>query len=185
MRVVSICGSQRKNGNTEVVLKDLEKRLSILEIPDYKHKYYNIAEMNIYPCRACHKCKRNGNCIIEDDFSKPALKAIVSDLIIIGTPVYFSDVSAQIKAFFDRTYSILHSKRLKGKDVILVATSTKSETSHALNSMKLWASDHEMNILSMIDGISERKGRILENERTAEAIISTVATIQSRFPKTE
>lgn len=110
MKIVSIIGSHRKNGNTETMLKAFDKEFKALEIPDYKNKFYNISEMNIYPCRSCLKCMRKNNCVIEDDFGKVALKMIQSDLIIMGSPVYFSDVSAQIKALFDRTYSLWHKR---------------------------------------------------------------------------
>jgi len=170
MKVIGISGSHRKHGNTETIIKEFDRQFSIAEIPDYKNKFYNISEMNINPCRSCLKCKSKGNCVIGDDFGKVALKMIQSDLIIMGSPVYFSDVSAQIKALFDRTYSLWHKKMLKGKNIILVATCAEYGTGHTIDSMRAWAKDHEMNIVATVEGKCNKKGRILENEMTMKAI---------------
>ncbi|QXO94517.1 flavodoxin family protein [Methanospirillum purgamenti] len=174
MRIVSIIGSHRKNGNTETILKGFDKEFKSAEIPDYKNKFFNISEMNIYPCRSCLKCKKKDNCVIGDDFGKVALKMIQSDLIILGSPVYFSDVSAQIKGLFDRTYSLWHKKMLKGKNIILVATCAEEGTGHTIDSMRHWAIDHEMNIIATVEGSSEKKGKVLDNPMTLKAIQDAV-----------
>ena len=174
MKIVSISGSQRKNGNTEIILKALDREFKDVKIPDYKNKYYNISDMNIYPCRSCLKCQKKDDCVIGDDFGKVALKMIQSDLIIMGSPVYFSDVSAQIKALFDRTYSLWHKKMLKGKNVILVATCAEYGTGHTIDTMRQWALDHEMNVIATVEGKSEKKGKVLDNEMTMKAIQDAV-----------
>lgn len=185
MKIVSIIGSHQKNGNTETMLKAFDKEFKALEIPDYKNKFYNISEMNIYPCRSCLKCMRKNNCVIEDDFGKVALKMIQSDLIIMGSPVYFSDVSAQIKALFDRTYSLWHKKMLKGKNIIFVATCAEYGSGHTIDTMRHWALDHEMNIIATVEGKSEKKGKVLENEMTVKAIADAVRACDGIIPKTE
>lgn len=182
MKIVSICASHRKNGNTQTIIREFNKQFSIAGIPKYKNKTYNIAEMNIYPCRSCLKCKKKDNCVIHDDFGKVALKMIQSDLIILGSPVYFSDVSAQMKALFDRTFSLWHKKMLKGKDVILVATCAESGTGHTIDSMRHWALDHEMNIVGTVEGKCERKGRVLDNEMTVKAIQDAVRVCTGIIP---
>lgn len=174
MKIVSICGSQRKHGNTEKILKEFQKQFESLNIHDFKYKFFNIAEMNVYPCSACQKCTKKDNCIIQDDFGKVALKMLQSDLIIIGSPVYFSDVSAQIKALFDRTYSLWHKKMLKGKNVIFVAACAEYGTGHTIDTMRHWARDHEMNIIATIEGVSEKKGHVLDNEMTLKTISDAV-----------
>jgi multimeric flavodoxin WrbA len=185
MKIVSIIGSHRKNGNTEMILKGFDKEFKAMEIPDYRNKIYNISEMNIYPCRSCNKCKKRNNCIIEDDFGKVALKMIQSDLIIMGSPVYFSDVSAQIKALFDRTYSLWHKKMLKGKNIILVATCAEYGSGHTIDTMRHWARDHEMNIIATVEGKCEKKGKVLENEMTVKAIADAVRACDLIMPKTK
>ncbi len=183
MKIVSIIGSHRKGGNTETILKALDKEFKTKEIPDYKNKFYNISEMNIYPCRSCLKCKKRGNCIIEDDFGKVALKMIQSDLIILGSPVYFSDVSAQIKALCDRTFSLWHKKLLQGKNIILVATCAEYGTGHTIDTMRHWAQDHGMHIIATIEGKSEKKGRVLENDMTVKAIEDAVRACDQILPQ--
>lgn len=174
METITICGSPRKNGNTDVILREFDKQLSIAEIPKYKNKYFNVAKMNIKPCRSCLKCAKKGRCVLNDDFEKVARKMLESDLIIIGSPVYFSDVSASVKAFIDRTFSLWHNKKLKGKKVILVATCAESGTGHTIDTMRHWVGDQEMQIFATVEGTSEQKGRVLDNEMTLKAIQDTV-----------
>lgn len=170
MRIVTLCGSHRKHGNTEAILRSLEQECKAEKVADLKNKYYSLPELDIAPCRSCLKCRKKDNCVIGDDFGKVALKMIQSDVIILGSPVYFSDVSAQVKALIDRTYSLWHKKLLKGKKVILVAACAESGTGHTIDTMRHWALDHEMEILATIEGASEKKGHVLDNENVQKSI---------------
>jgi len=165
-----ICGSRRNNGNTNAILKEFDKQLSSEKIPGYKNKCYNVARMNIHPCKSCLSCAKKDKCVVRDDFQKIADKMLKSDLIILGSPVYFSDVSASLKAFIDRTFSLWHKKMLKGKKVILIATCAESGTGHTIDTMRHFAREHEMDIIGTIEGISEEKGKVLKNEMTVKAI---------------
>jgi len=182
MKVVYIGGSRRINGNTATILREFDHLFSDAKIPGYNGKFYNVAEMKIRPCSSCFKCIKKDTCIIKDDYEKLARKMIKSDLIIIGSPVYFSDVSAQIKALIDRTYSLWHKKALKGKKVILVANSAESGTGHTIDTMRHWAWDHEMDIIATVEGICEKKGRVLENKMTLKAIHDAVRDVNSIIP---
>jgi multimeric flavodoxin WrbA len=173
MKIVSICGSHRKHGNTETLLKGLEKEFTEI-IPDIKHKILFISDMNIYPCISCMKYIKKDKCVIDDDFEKIATKMLQSDLIILGSPVYFSDVSAQVKALIDRTFSLWHKKLLKGKKVILVAACADSGTGHTIDTMRHWALEHEMDVLATIEGRSEKKGAVLEDQITMKSVKDAV-----------
>lgn len=58
-------------------------------------------------CRQCEKdgwglCRREGYCIIEDDFAGIVEKLLAADLVVFATPVYFSDLSESMRGFLDR-----------------------------------------------------------------------------------
>ena len=178
MKIISICGSKRKNGNTAELLHALETGLNDA---DMKIKEFSLSDIKLAPCRACLKCISKGHCVISDDFGKIAARMLKSDLIILGSPVYFSDVSAPVKALIDRTVSLWHKKQLKGKKIVLAAACAETGSEHTIETMKLWAKDHEMEIISTIQGGGEKKGSILKDERAINGVKNTIEILKKSF----
>ncbi len=87
-----------------------------------------------------------------------------SDLIIIGSPVYFHDVNGQIKNLIDRSYSLWHERQLKGKKVIPVAVCAESGDDRALETLKLWAQAQDMKIIRSVSGHGFKAGEVLKDE---------------------
>ena len=103
MRAIAINGSPRPGGNTENLLK---KVLDPLEAAGWSTEYRQIGGKPVRGCLACMKCveRRNGRCIIEDDVVNEYLELMyAADVIILGSPTYFADVTAELKALIDRT----------------------------------------------------------------------------------
>jgi multimeric flavodoxin WrbA len=67
---------------------------------------YLLNQMNIKGCQGCGQCKSASEvCVVEDDL-KPVYESIRgADLLVLASPVYFGDLSAQLKCFWDRTYA--------------------------------------------------------------------------------
>jgi multimeric flavodoxin WrbA len=102
MKVVAFNGSPRKEGNTfqslKVVCDELEQAGIDTEI-------VQVGGKPIRGCTSCYSCLKNKNkqCVItEDELNDYVQKMIDADGIIIGSPVYFSNVSSETKAFIDR-----------------------------------------------------------------------------------
>ena len=104
-KIISICGSPRKDGNTAVLLNEALKGageagadIEKLFLSDYDIKY----------CDGCEKCyvndgKEIGECSINDDMTKLLVPRIFEcNGLILGTPSYWSNVSALMKNFIDR-----------------------------------------------------------------------------------
>ncbi|MCP4393049.1 MAG: flavodoxin family protein [Alphaproteobacteria bacterium] len=103
MKVVAFNGSPRKNGNTSVLIK---KVFSELENEGIETEMVQIGGQYIRGCMACSSCKKNKNerCVIEDDIVNDCVQKIKeADGVILGSPTYFADVTAEMKAFIDRT----------------------------------------------------------------------------------
>ncbi|MDH7592992.1 MAG: flavodoxin family protein [Methanomicrobiales archaeon] len=103
MKVIAFNGSARKDGNTarlvRYVLQELEQEGIGTEMVQFAGK-------RIRGCTACMKCRENldGRCIIRNDIVNSCIeKMAASDGIILASPTYFSDVSAEMKAFIDRS----------------------------------------------------------------------------------
>jgi len=112
VKVVGICGSPRKNGNTEILLREA---LRAAEDCGAETELIRLAGLDINPCRACDSCKKTGECAIDDDLNDVIERAASADGIIIGSPVYFGSVTAQTKMFMDRTRPLRSGFRLSDK----------------------------------------------------------------------
>jgi multimeric flavodoxin WrbA len=102
IRVIAINGSARKDGNTAVLI---HYALRELEKEGIKTEMIQLAGNRIRGCTACMQCfeNRNRRCVIDDDIVNDCIRKMAeADGIILGSPVYFSDVTAEMKALIDR-----------------------------------------------------------------------------------
>jgi len=97
-----------------------------------------------------------------------------ADLIIIGSPVFFHDISGPLKTFMDRTYSLWHARQLKGTRIIAVVVSKRSETARALESITLWAQLHEMKIIATVCGKRDAHFNIKSNASCQKSVKKAV-----------
>ena len=64
--------------------------------------------MNFKGCQGCGACKaEKEKCVVQDDLTQVLEAVRETDVLVLASPVYFADVTAQMKAFVDRTYSFL------------------------------------------------------------------------------
>lgn len=100
MKVIGINGSARKDGNTAIIIRIIFEELNKKGI---ETELIQLADVDIEPCRACFACKGKGNCVFrKDGFADIFSKMVEADGIILGSPVYSSDVSSRMKALLDR-----------------------------------------------------------------------------------
>ena len=103
MKALAINGSPRKGGNTEILLR---KVLAPIAAAGHGTEYMQVGGTRLRGCTACGACGRikNKRCVIEDDVFNLAFdKMIDADAILIGSPTYFGDLTAETKALIDRT----------------------------------------------------------------------------------
>ena len=104
MNVIAVNGSPRKNWNTGILLK---KALEGAASKGASTEIINLYELSYKGCLGCLECKRvngtsRGHCAVKDDL-KPVLEKIEnSDALIIGSPIYFSEITSMARAFFER-----------------------------------------------------------------------------------
>lgn len=105
MKVVAINGSPKKEGNTyyaiNIVADELKKE-------DIEVEIINVGNKSVRGCAVCGKCieNRDGKCIIDDGINEWIEKLKEADGIILGSPVYFSSVSGNLKGFLDRAFFV-------------------------------------------------------------------------------
>ena len=178
MKVLAISGSPLKKGNTSQLIGSVVKELKKSGVADLKVKEVSLAGSTIRPCKSCRKCMKEGHCVLRsDDFNSIARKMRKSDLIIIGSPVYFHDVNGQIKNLIDRSYSLWHERQLKGRKVLPVAVCAESGDDRTLETLKIWAQAQEMKIIRPVSGHGYKAGDILKDESAMNAVREAVKTI--------
>jgi multimeric flavodoxin WrbA len=102
MKVTAVNGSARKDGNTALLINHA---LGELNAEGIETELIQLSGESIRGCLACYKCfeKKNQRCHNDRDVVNTCIeKMLESDGIILGSPTYFSDVSAETKALIDR-----------------------------------------------------------------------------------
>ena len=108
MHIVSVLGSPRQDGNSNLMTRWVMDRATGLGATASQ---YALNEMDFQGCQACWKCKGvHEGCVLEDDLSPVLDETARADALIMSTPVFYGDVTAQLKAFIDRTFSYLVPK---------------------------------------------------------------------------
>ena len=108
-----ISGSPRK-GNTDFVLSKLFENIN-----DEKELIF-LRDKKIKHCIGCLSCHDKPQCVIDDDMTKIRDKILDFDVIIIGSPNYFDNISGLLKDFVDRTHPFYKQELLKDKKLILI-----------------------------------------------------------------
>jgi multimeric flavodoxin WrbA len=136
MKAVFVNGSPRKNGNTfyflSLVMNELESR-------GIETQLIQSGDRNIHGCVACGKCRTSETpkCAFGDDIVNESIETIKdADALILGSPVYFGGITAQMKAFIDRVgYVSRPHKLLKGKVCASIAVARRNGALAAFNQM--------------------------------------------------
>lgn len=113
-------GSPNVDGNTAKLINAI---LEGAAENGAKTVVYNLEALNLNGCNACQKCLEEGICVINDDMRTLYREIQNSDAVILGSPVYMWQVTAQTKIFIDRLMAFLRpdfSSRLDRKKMILV-----------------------------------------------------------------
>lgn len=132
MKIIAICGSPRR-GNTEFILKRI---LTKAEELGAKTELALLREKRIEFCNGCLSCDSAGECNIRDDMQIMYPKLEEADLIIFGSPNYFSNVSGMMKNFIDRLNPFYTNKKLRNKKVVAVIVGGTDKPDTIKNSIK-------------------------------------------------
>jgi multimeric flavodoxin WrbA len=128
MKIVTLLGSPRSNGNsTAIALRFTETA----ETLGAETKTYELNRLAYRGCQGCYACKTNlEHCVLKDGLTEVLEAVKEADVVVMATPVYYGDVTSQLKGFLDRTFSYLvpdyyanpqPSRLVPGKRLVFVA----------------------------------------------------------------
>ncbi len=133
--VLIISTSLRPNSNSEIMAHETEKGAR-----DAGHnvEFVTLKDKEIKFCKGCLACQKIGHCVINDDANEITEKIKNADVIVWTTPVYYYEMSGQMKTLIDRANS-LFTADYKFREVYLLTTS---------------ADDGESAIQTVINGVN-------------------------------
>lgn len=142
MKVVAFNGSARKKGNTQILIDHVFRELTARGIDT---ETVSLAGRPLRGCLACLKCFTNQDkrCAVDVDFVNECVeKMLGADAIILASPTYFANVSAEMKALIDRAGMVAKANgdmfaRKVGASVVAVRRGGATQVFNALNAFFL------------------------------------------------
>jgi len=175
MKILGIIGSPRKGGNSAILVEQVVNGGAGKWA---QAECVTLSDLSIAPCTACGACKQSGGvCVQKDDMIGLVEKMKAADALILATPVYYGDVTAQMKICIDRCYCLMDmqfNSELKGKKVALVTTCAQPQddmTEHTLKTLQQFCGFNQMQILGEIKG----SGVVMPGEAKEKADLMNAA----------
>ena len=105
MKIVSLLGSPRCGGNSSTIANHLLETAAGLGA---ETRSFELNRLNYRGCQGCYACKKTlDHCILQDDLTEVLAAVREADVVVLASPVYYGDISGQLKCFIDRTFSYL------------------------------------------------------------------------------
>jgi multimeric flavodoxin WrbA len=168
LKVTAFNGSARPEGNTAALIRHV---FAPLEREGIDTELYQLGGRKIRGCAACYSCYRNkdGRCVVEDAANECIEKMAESDGIILASPTYFADVSAETKALIDRAGLVTRANgsMLRRKVGAAVVAVRRAGSIHAFDTINHFFLISEMVVPGSSYwniGIGREKGEVNQDE---------------------
>jgi len=122
MKVVAFVGSPRTEGSTDLIVRQVLKGA---EEEGADTSIYHLGLLDVNGCVGCMGCRKTGVCVVDDGMTPLYEVLHEADAVVLGTPIYFFYMTAQMKAFTDRLFAFIgedFETRLERKETVLVVT---------------------------------------------------------------
>jgi len=166
MRVIGFNGSPRKDGNTFILINYV---LGELQKEGIETELVQLSEKEIHGCIACYKCFENKDkrCAVKTDAANEYIEKIINaDGIVLGSAVYFIDITPEMKALIDRAgfVSSANGRMYTNKVGATVAAFRRSGAMHAVDSMNHFLLSQQIFIVGRAVGVGREKGEAEKDE---------------------
>ncbi len=132
MKVLMICGSPHKAGNTALALSEME---AVFAKEGIEVETVQVGHLAVRGCMGCYACSKTGKCAIDDIVNEVAPKLEEADGLVVASPVYYASANGTLVSFLDRLfYSSGFDKTMKvGASVAVARRGGCSATFDQLN----------------------------------------------------
>ena len=166
IKVIAFNGSPRKDGNTAAIIKLV---FDELEKHDIETEFIQVGGELLRGCTSCYSCHKNKSkrCAITADYLNEWIEKIgTADGIILGSPVYFSDVTPEMKALIDRVGFVARAndRMFKQKAAAAIVAVRRNGAIHALDTMNHFFSAMQMFIVGGSNNVIANKIGDVEND---------------------
>ena len=136
-KVLIISTSIRNGANSEILAHETEK--GALEA-GHEVEFITLKDKDLKFCKGCMVCQKLGKCVINDDANNITAKMKNSDVIVWATPVYYYEMSGQMKTLIDRANSLFATGKNFTETYVITtsADSSKGVVQTVLNGVKGW-----------------------------------------------
>lgn len=122
--ILILSGSPRKGGNSETLCAQFARGA---EEAGHTVNMIRLHTKKMGFCTACYACKKTGVCVQKDDMADILKKMGEADVIVLSTPVYFYQMTAQMKTLIDRTMACYYDQTLAGKEFYFIVTAAENK----------------------------------------------------------
>lgn len=128
MNIVCLLGSPRQAGNSATIARRVMDSAAALGATT---RIFNLNQLTYRGCQGCYACKKElDHCVLNDDLTEVLAAVAAADAVVLASPVYYGDISGQLKCFIDRSFSYLKAdyltnrqpSRLSFKQLVIVLT---------------------------------------------------------------
>ena len=120
MKIVVITGSPHKKGTSNYLVENFIKGAKEANNEVFR---FDAAFNTIHSCLGCNKCRKTGDCVWNDSFNELSDKLLLADYVVFATPIYYMNMTSQLKVVLDRFYQLETKEGFKNnKKYIVLAT---------------------------------------------------------------
>lgn len=172
-KVLILSASLRGNSNSEILANEFAKGA---KAAGHEVRQISLKDKAINFCKGCLTCQTTRCCIIKDDVNEIIQKMSVADVLVFATPIYYYEMSGQMKTMLDRMNPLFGSEYAFREIYLLAAAADSAETAidGAIHGLKGWLDCFAR---------AELKGVLLGGGVTAAAEISGRKVLQEAYEK--
>lgn len=141
-KVLVISTSQRSRSNSEALADSFAEGA---KAAGHETETITLRDKSIAFCRGCFACQSLGHCVIEDDALEMAEKMKTADAIAFATPIYYYEMSGQMKTLLDRANSLFPSE-YAFRDIYFFSSAAEDEEGvdeRAIHGLEGWIACYE------------------------------------------
>ena len=170
MKVLAISGSPR-DGNTDAMLK---KVLDGAKSKGANIELVKLREKKIGFCDGQSECEKTKSCHFADDMQAICGKIFDVDVIVLGSPNYFNNVSGLMKNFIDRMNPYWDSPKLKEKKVVIVSVGGQERDSikYCEQALEQFAKICSMGVVGKLWAQADKAGEVRQNAEKMQKCFS-------------
>ena len=123
-KVIVISTSLRKGSNSDMLADQFAEGA---RVAGNEVEKISLVGKEIQFCKGCFGCQKLGRCVIDDDVNNIMAKVLQADVICWATPIYYYEMSGQMKTLIDRM-NAMYEQDYQFRDVYLLTTAAEDET---------------------------------------------------------